>query len=193
MVGKAKLTFWFDLTIFTAFLSTALTGLLLWLILPSGRGSGQLIYLGLTRRTWVEVHNWFGLAMLLGALLHLALHWPWIKCIVQRFFGKLARQARLYFWLDSLMSVAFILTGLSGLVVWLILPGGGYQGGRNPFYNATLLGLTRHNWIDLHLWTGLALILILTIHLALHWRWVVCMTRRYTQPTICRVDECITV
>jgi hypothetical protein len=189
MAGKTRFNFWLDLTIFTAFLLTALTGLMLWLLIPGGRGSGQLIYLGLSRRGWVDLHQWLGLAMLLGALLHLVLHWRWIACVAPRFFKKLARQARLNFGLDSLMLIAFSLTGLSGLVVWLVLPGGGYQGGRNPFYGAALLGLTRHSWNDLHLWAGLAMIGILVVHLILHWKWVTCVARRYTQIALCQTSH----
>ncbi|MEW5958540.1 MAG: DUF4405 domain-containing protein [Chloroflexota bacterium] len=151
MAGKNKFNFWLDVTIFTAFLLTALTGLLLWLVIPGGQGRGQLVYGELARRTWIEMHNWLGLALALGALLHLAFHWSWLKCAVQRFSGKLARQPRLNFLLDSLIFMAFVLTGLSGLGVWLILPAGGYRGGRNPYYHAALLGLTRSDWVEFHL------------------------------------------
>ncbi len=190
MFGKTKTNFWFDVTIFILFLITALTGLLLWLILPGGRGSSGTIFLGLTRQSWIDLHNWIGLAMLVGVTLHLLLHWKWISCVSQRYFKKLARQARVNFSLNSLLFVAFFLVNLSGLIAWLVLPSGGYQGGRNPFYGATLLTLTRHDWKDLHLWAGLAMIVILVIHLALHWQWVMCVVRRYTQAAFCRSDEC---
>ena len=190
MFGKTKNNFWLDVTIFTMFLVTALTGLLLWLLLPDGRGSGNTIFLGLTRNAWVDLHNWVGLAMLAGVTLHLVLHWKWISCVSRRYFKKLARQARLNFSLNSLLFIAFFLVNLSGLIVWLVLPSGGYQGGRNPFYNATILTLTRHGWKDLHLWAGLALIVILTIHLVLHWQWVMCVARRYTRAALCQSDEC---
>ncbi len=193
MYGKTKFNLWLDAAIFTAFLITVLTGLLLWLVIPGGRGNSGLIFLGLTRRDWVDLHNWAGLVMLIGATFHLVLHWRWLSCAISRFFGKLARQTRLNFSLDTLLFTAFFLVSLSGLVVWLVLPSGGYRGGRNPFYNATLLGLTRHGWNDLHLWAGLAMIAILTIHLTLHWHWIVCTARRYAQATVCRSDECAVV
>ena len=190
MLGKTKTNFWLDLTILTTFLLTALTGLLLWLILPGGRGSGETVLLGLTRHQWIDLHNWIGLAMLAGVTLHLALHWKWITCVSRRYFKKLARQARINFSLNAILFVAFFLANLSGLIIWLILPSGGFQGGRNPFYNATLLSLTRHQWQDLHLWAGLAMIVILINHLVLHWDWLVCVARRYTQAARCQSDEC---
>jgi len=180
--SKTKYNFWLDPTIFIAFLITAATGLPLWLAIPHGQGSSQaLSLLGLSRRTWVDIHDWAGLTMLIGATTHIILHWEWITCVAGRFFGKLARQARLNFSLNSLLFVAFVLVNLSGLVAWLVLPSGGYRGGRNPLHNASLLGLTRYGWNDVHLWVGLAMIAVLVVHLALHWRWVACSIRRYAQ------------
>ena len=141
MLGKTRFNFWLDLTIFVTFAATAITGILLWLIIPSGRGSGRLVFYGLTRREWVDLHNWVGLGMLLLVAIHLMLHWPWIICVAQRMFGKLAEQARVNFTLNSILFAFFLLTNLSGLVVWLALSHGGYQGGRNPDYNASFFGL----------------------------------------------------
>lgn len=196
MFGKTRFNFWLDITILIALLITAITGLLLWLVLPHGPGSQSFIFLGLTRGTWIDIHNWVGLAMLIGAATHIALHWRWISCVADRFFKKLARQARINFSLNSVLFVTFFLASLSGLVVWLLLPSGGYRGGRNPFYNATLLGLTRHGWSDVHLYAGLAMIAVFAFHLALHWNWLTCVARRYAQAAVCnwqhasRSDEC---
>jgi len=37
---------------------------------------------------------------------------------------------------------------------------------------------SRSTWDDLHLWGGVAMILIVTIHLLYHWDWVVSMTKK---------------
>jgi len=186
--NKTKYNFWLDATIFIAFLITAITGLLLWMVLPHEQGSQALSLLGLSRRTWVDLHDWAGLAMLIGATTHIALHWKWVTCVARRFLGKLAQQARFNFSLNSFLFVAFALASLSGLVAWLVLPSGGYRGGRNPLYNASLLGLTRYGWNDVHLWAGLAMIAVLVVHLALHQRWIVCSIRRYAQAAFCNLQ-----
>jgi hypothetical protein len=185
MFGKSRFNFWLDISILIAFLVTAITGLLLWLTIPHGPGTRNLVTLGLTRQTWIDIHDWAGLGVLLGAAIHIALHWKWISCVADRFFKKLARQARINFSLNTILFLAFSLASLSGMVIWLLLPGGGYQGGRNPFYNATLLGLTRHGWNDLHLYAGLAMIVVFAVHLALHWGWLTCVARRYAKAAIC--------
>lgn len=61
-------------------------------------------------------------------------------------------------------------------VYFLIIPAG-YQGGRNPYYGITLL-FNRETWDELHLWTSLALIVILAVHIIIHWQWIRVMTKR---------------
>jgi hypothetical protein len=100
--------------------------------------------------------------------------------VAQRFWGKTSSQARLNFGLDSLLFAAFSMNSLSGLVIWLVLFGGGYRGGRNPLHHAALFGLTRPDWLDLHRWAGLLMLLIVGIHLLLHGRWIICAVRNYT-------------
>ena len=182
MFGRTKSNFWLDIFIFITFLITTIIGLLLWLAMPDGPGSRHLIFLGLARYSWIEIHKWAGLAMIGGVAIHLALHWNWVGCVIERFFKKLPQKTRLNFLLDSALSASFFLVGLSGLEIWLMLSGGGYQGGRSRLFNATLLALNHHNWKDIHFWAALAMISVLSIHLALHWRWIMCMARRHIQP-----------
>ena len=184
MFGNSKSNLWLDLIILLSFLTTALTGFTLWLILPEGRGSGSFVFLGLNKHTWTDIHNWAGLIMLAGAILHLLLHWKWIVNVAQRYFCRLARQARLYFTLDIFLFLVFVLVNISGLIAWLAFGEGGYQGGRNPFYNLTIFGLGRHDWNDLHLWAGLVIVAILVVHVFLHWKWLLITTRRYLQTLI---------
>jgi cytochrome b561 len=69
---------------------------------------------------------------------------------------------------------------LSGFVLWFALPeGDGYQGGRQivPAAKATFLW-ERHTWIELHNWVSVALIVVVLIHIILHWKWIVFMTRK---------------
>ena len=79
-------------------------------------------------------------------------------------------------WIDAVLFTSALIAALSG-VYFLYFPTGGYQGGRNPYYNIQIL-FTRHTWDDLHTWGGIVMIAIAAIHLILHWSWVVNMTRR---------------
>ncbi|MBE7471915.1 MAG: DUF4405 domain-containing protein [Anaerolineales bacterium] len=177
MISKTRLNFWVDMTLLTLFIAALLVGLGLWLIFPAGRSGSAVSLLGLTRHSVKEFHAWIGVTILAGAVIHVALHWRWVTCLAGRFFSGTSAQARLNFGLDSLLLVAFSLTSLSGLVIWLVLGGGGYRGGRNPAYHAALFGFTRPDWVDFHGWASLAILLMVSIHVALHWRWIVCALR----------------
>ena len=79
-------------------------------------------------------------------------------------------------WIDAVLFGSALIAGLSGLY-FLYFPSGGYQGGRNPYYNIQVV-FSRHTWDDLHMWGGVVMIAIAITHLILHWSWVVNMTRR---------------
>lgn len=62
--------------------------------------------------------------------------------------------------------VAFVVlvpVTVSGVVLWLFLPGGPAQAGR-----AVFAALTRRTWIDVHLWTSVLLTGLIVGHLLLH-------------------------
>jgi hypothetical protein len=63
---------------------------------------------------------------------------------------------------------------VSGFVLWLILPRGeGKRGGTEGTFI-----WNRETWIDLHDWFAVALLVIFVIHLILHWKWIVYMTKK---------------
>lgn len=56
----------------------------------------------------------------------------------------------------------------TGLILAYVLPHGSGQ--------ATLLGVRRHEWGDIHFWLSVGLIALMVVHLALHWAWVCATT-----------------
>ncbi len=80
-------------------------------------------------------------------------------------------------WLVDLgLFLAALGAAITG-IYFLVLPVGGYQGGRNPFYGITFL-FGRETWDSLHTWTGVGMIAAALIHLLLHWSWVVGIAKR---------------
>jgi len=151
MIVKTKSNFWLDMSILVAFVTILLTGIILWLVLPEGRGSSTALLWGLTKNVWLDVHIWSGVVMFIGAAVHLLIHWRWVSCVGKRYFKKLARQARINFTLNTLVFAGFFLANLTGLVIWLLLPQGGYQGGRHAAFQKLFLGLERGVWGEWHL------------------------------------------
>jgi hypothetical protein len=76
----------------------------------------------------------------------------------------------LNFLIDAAAFVAFAFLTTTGVLTRYVLPPGS---GRY----ATLWGLNRHGWGDLHFWVAVVLLGVLALHLVLHWRWILCIVR----------------
>jgi len=98
-----------------------------------------------------------------------------------------------------LLSVSFIL--VSGYILWFVLPRGigmygdprcGMQGlGISGTY-WNVLGWNRYGWIEVHNWASVALLVIILLHIILHWGWIVATTKRvksYIGKRVRRVTE----
>jgi hypothetical protein len=67
-------------------LAEAVTGFVLWLGFPAGGsgagrlygGIGNLTYWGITKHTWIEIHDWVAVALVAIVVLHIVLHWKWL-------------------------------------------------------------------------------------------------------------------
>ncbi len=79
-------------------------------------------------------------------------------------------KARLNYWVDAITGVAFAMSAASGLVFLLPSSASGTS--------LTILGISYQSWSLLHTWSSLAMIAGAATHLALHWQWVVGMTRK---------------
>lgn len=64
----------------------------------------------------------------------------------------------------------------TGLVMWLRLPPG--HGRRRETGHEALLGLTRHEWGDWHLYAGLAFLALSVLHLAMNRTWLMKIAAR---------------
>jgi Domain of unknown function (DUF4405) len=80
-------------------------------------------------------------------------------------------KARANYWVDLATGMALVFSAMSGLV--LLLPG-------DPTTGA--LGLSFRTWNAVHTWSSLAMVAGVGIHLVLHWKWTVSMTRRMLFP-----------
>lgn len=134
------------------------------------------------RPTWVDLHTWAGVAMIVVALVHLIIHWPWVVHMIHRtlkeFSGRcgcLNARGRWNLLLNLGVAISFFLAAISG-VYFLLAPGG--RGSVDP-----LILFPRSTWDLLHTWSGVALIAAAVVHFAIHWRWVVNVTRKLAQTT----------
>lgn len=78
----------------------------------------------------------------------------------------------------------FILIIISSYILWFILPMGHGRGGNtqcdSPFIGMgdagnyiLIFGLSRYEWIDIHSWISIIMVIFVIIYVFLHWRWIV--------------------
>jgi hypothetical protein len=120
------------------------------------------------RFSGVPIHEWLSLALAATVVVHLLLHWKWIVGVGARFFQKLWHTSRLKFVIDVLLFVDFIGIMLSGILISrAVLPALGIQ-----------LAQTNMQWRSLHTLTANAGILLVGLHFALSWAWIVSTVKR---------------
>ena len=80
-----KSTLLYLLVVVLGLLSLLLTvsSIMLWLVFPRGFYAA--------RQIWVDLHKWGGLALGVGVLLHVLLHWKWLVRKTRRYLGRLPR------------------------------------------------------------------------------------------------------
>ena len=78
------------------------------------------------------------------------------------------------FWLDLVTAVVFAASIGTGILLKWILPPA-IRGGRG----LTWLGERRHFWGDVHFWLAVALVVLVALHLVLHWKWICGCWRRF--------------
>jgi cytochrome b subunit of formate dehydrogenase len=84
-------------------------------------------------------------------------------------------KARFLFTLSALAFVSFLLQVISGFILWKILPRGGGDGIGRGFGGDAIestFGWGRHTWLDIHDWTGVALLVIIIVHIYMHRKWL---------------------
>lgn len=119
-----------------------------------------------TAATGIPLHEWLSVGVAGLIVFHLVTEWDWTIHVVTRFFRRLAGLSRLHLFVDVVLFVAFVLVMLSGfLVSQSIVP---LLGGQVPF------GPT---WRIVHALSADLALVVLGVHLGLHWRWVVSASR----------------
>lgn len=183
-----------DAGLFTAAGLAALSGIY-FLFLPrggyqGGRNPWYDVSILFTRHTWDDIHTWAGVAMIAIAVIHLILHSSWVVSMARRTVRELRGQVggmnargRFNLVLNLIVVLCFMLCALSGMY-FLFIPGG--QGAVDPY-----LLFSRLTWDLIHTWSAVLLIIAGVLHFAIHWKWVVKVTRGVLFPNtkVVQMDE----
>ncbi|MFA5141445.1 MAG: DUF4405 domain-containing protein [Candidatus Woesearchaeota archaeon] len=80
-------------------------------------------------------------------------------------------KTKMNYWIDIAMAFSFVVTGITGLAIFFFMPQG-QKSGQSAF-----LSISKQVWGDWHNWFGLLMIILMLVHLILHWDWLICMTK----------------
>src|SRR5258706_2947312 len=112
-------------------------------------------------------HEWVSIGFAGLLFLHLLVNWRWIAAALAR-YRLAARRARVNTWLNGALYVTMVFTIFSGVVVSrFVLP---------------TLGMVRSTlraWAQLHTIVASVTLVIVGLHVALNWDWIVSAVRRW--------------
>jgi len=77
-------------------------------------------------------------------------------------------------WTVNVLSfILFVLLSVTGLLNWLVIPRG-YEA------RGSVLVSVRHFLITIHEWTALIFMIMITIHIILHWKYIRSNLKKYS-------------
>lgn len=136
---------------------------------------GSFLIATAPRFSGLSIHEWLSLGLAVVNIVHLLLNWSWITTITRRLFSKtLTWKQRFGYVLNVLLFIDFVVIMVTGLAISEVaLPQLGLQLPRSMA------------WRGIH---GLASdvgVIILGLHLGLHWQWLVgTISRHVIKPVI---------
>lgn len=183
MVSKQTQNNWLiDIALFFGAVVSSITGIY-FLFLPVGgyQGGRNPLYgviILFQRETWDDLHTWFGILMITAALVHIVVHWKWIVNMTKRIFleitrkgGHLNARSRFNVGINMVIGASFLAAAISGIIL-LFTPGGRF---------AVIVPdviFSRTIWDLIHAWAGILMIEAAVLHFAIHWGWIVKVTRK---------------
>ncbi len=115
----------------------------------------------------LAIHEWLSLALAGTIIVHLLLNWEWIVNVTKRLFVKATNGARINYVLNWLLFIDGILIMLSGIMI---------SESAMPALNIVLP--MNFAWRSLHDMSANLALLIMGLHLAMHWNWIVTTFKR---------------
>ncbi|MBN2328095.1 MAG: DUF4405 domain-containing protein [Candidatus Omnitrophica bacterium] len=129
---KVQFNFILNLIAFYLLILLIATGLLMeFVLLPGSRGGHGLSMLGWTRHDWGDLHFYFSVGFISVMLLHVILHWAWIRAVFSRFLSAKSAVVMGCILVSSLLFIAspFLIPVQQGIVEEENFAGLGRRGG----------------------------------------------------------------
>ncbi len=128
----------------------------------------SFVLVNIPQATGVPFHEWASVLFIAPLLVHILLDWTWIMNITKRMFGKLPGEVRFNHIFDLVIFILMTLALMTGLVISeAALPAIGIHVAIDPF------------WSSMHDLTANLTMVLIGIHLAMHWKWIASSFKRY--------------
>lgn len=101
------------------------------------------------------------------------------------------KRVTLNFIVDSISFLSLLGLTLTGFIIKFVLPPGSggrgqeLTGGRGVGEIKSLWSMTRHEWGDIHFYLAALFIVLMIVHLVLHWTWIKCYFQNILGPKEC--------
>jgi hypothetical protein len=118
--------------------------------------------------TGLQLHQWLGAGIGAIALYHLLAHWQWVAAVTNRFFGRTSNKSRSYYLLNLAILAGFFTITLTGLAI-------------SSWLNLTLSN--SESWLTIHILASIGTLILVTLKIVLHWRWIASVTRKVFHPS----------
>ena len=141
-MSKNTSLFWIDIALFVVLIATIAT-------------------VSMDLFTHSNIHVYLGLSLCATALLHLGLHWKWIKNAFQR-YDRLPGTVRSNAWLNLGLFFTYIFCGGIGLSARAI---------PLPFHRHVFLGV-------IHVGLAVLILVLQIMHISRHWKWIKAVARK---------------
>jgi hypothetical protein len=117
--------------------------------------------------TGIAIHEWLGIGLGVVLLVHVTLHWDWVIRTTRKLFSRGGRER--FVWLVNLLLLLSmtLCIGSGILISEVALPGLGITLPASSF------------WRQMHGTTATLTLILVPVHAALRWRWIVGVARRF--------------
>ncbi len=121
--------------------------------------------------TGISLHEWIGLGLGIAFVVHIILHWKWVVECTKRLFTKLPSKTKLNYLLNLLLLIGSIFIILSSFAI-----------ARTIDFSWLGFGAYNFTWFQVHVASSFFVLIIIAIHLGLHWQWTMNAFKKIFKP-----------
>lgn len=126
------------------------------------------VLVNIPQATGILIHEWASFLFIIPLMVHILLDWKWVVSVTKRMFGKLPGEVRFNHIWDLLIFILMVLALFTGTIISeAALPALGINVTIDPF------------WSRMHDASANLLMVMVGVHLAMHWKWIVSSVKRY--------------